>query len=930
MTGPGGGGGFTHVGTSPTVRLWKPPPRLQVGHPLAQGLIGAWNFQDGDNSPVVRDSSSHGNTGTIIAASDPWAGGFSGWSFSTNSTNYITIPDAPVLDSPKSVTIAAWFRSTGTPAEGSTIAAKINSSWETFGLYQDPLFFGVNGLAFTLSTTLNATAEVSANDGRLYTDGEWHQATGIYDAFSGMAYLWVDGVRVAAQHIGGDLVYDNSDFAIGAYSGAYHFYGNLDGVLLYNRALTPSEVTALFHDTWQMYREQPVWLFAPPVYTMSGEVLGSGIASCNIGYNPAIASAGLVASGNARTTAIYKPSTTGAGLLAGTSAGYGIDYPNINGAGGVLLNGAASINVVCHPHIASAGDVCSGSATCQFTANITSSGGALVNGYVYGNFGQKYDECMSGGVEGSLRTGPVNIICNVVASGGVMAGGAAPMNEVSTPALISQGVMVSGSGPIHLFVLGPTYAPAGVWAAGDSYYESHFIDGGVLLGTAGSVLFEFNIRPSGGGWLAGHGAMTFDDAGSGGARINFRPSGGPRIYIANVVASETGVLAGGGAPVNETFNSDFDPAGVMVKGMAGVGITFPTVVGSGSGYAQGSATLGIVVNEATSGGSVLAGAAAASVITRRSTSGGTRCGGKAVAADHILVVPAGGSVCGGTAVFHYTAIDTPTGGLVASSTAPVQQAIPNPLAAPAGICGAGGGAYFSFFQMAAGGGVCVGSAGVVLWQFNILPSDGAWLAGHGSTIFNMVGSGGVLGSGLYVGQYHNIEVQSAGALVAGEPFLETVAYFVQADCVADPSSMKCGYSNDNQFCANAQPIQGFGSKFFNGKQRTNPALPRLNRGVQQVGSTALVPAITFCRQKIRTRPSDFPPPTILSVGPNPSTQELRQMSMMAAQAVPRFDEPASQEADPAPSELGEGEQKLSLLEQLRRTPRNRQGTATAL
>ena len=57
--------------------IFKPlPPRLQRGHPLARGLVGAWEFTEGSGL-MAYDSSGYGNHGTLENGA-AWSGGRAG------------------------------------------------------------------------------------------------------------------------------------------------------------------------------------------------------------------------------------------------------------------------------------------------------------------------------------------------------------------------------------------------------------------------------------------------------------------------------------------------------------------------------------------------------------------------------------------------------------------------------------------------------------------------------------------------------------------------------------------------------------------------------------------------------------------------------------------------------------------------------------
>ena len=79
-------------------------------------------------------------------------------------------------------------------------------------------------------------------------DGRWHMVTATYQ--TGIQRLYVDSVLCGETHYSGELPLVSDVVAIGGIEGVgpYHhpWIGDIDEVSIYNRALEPSEVTALW------------------------------------------------------------------------------------------------------------------------------------------------------------------------------------------------------------------------------------------------------------------------------------------------------------------------------------------------------------------------------------------------------------------------------------------------------------------------------------------------------------------------------------------------------------------------------------------------------------------------------------------------------------------------------------------------------------
>jgi hypothetical protein len=80
--------------------------------------------------------------------------------------------------------------------------------------------------------------------------GQWYHVVGTY-SFSGSLYLYVNGVQVSTNsHTVAAISYDSNPFSIAKLdyccSTGHHFDGQIDDVRIYNRALSATEVTALY------------------------------------------------------------------------------------------------------------------------------------------------------------------------------------------------------------------------------------------------------------------------------------------------------------------------------------------------------------------------------------------------------------------------------------------------------------------------------------------------------------------------------------------------------------------------------------------------------------------------------------------------------------------------------------------------------------
>jgi hypothetical protein len=76
--------------------------------------------------------------------------------------------------------------------------------------------------------------------------GQWYHFVGTYDGNDVRAYL--NGVPAGTNTMAGTISDLNEPLTIGKRAGAYPFWGGyIDSLRIYNRTLTPGEVTQLYN-----------------------------------------------------------------------------------------------------------------------------------------------------------------------------------------------------------------------------------------------------------------------------------------------------------------------------------------------------------------------------------------------------------------------------------------------------------------------------------------------------------------------------------------------------------------------------------------------------------------------------------------------------------------------------------------------------------
>jgi large repetitive protein len=236
-------------------------PKLRRGHPQARGLRGAWLFAEG-SGPKAYDLSGYDQHGTLAGMADPgtsasgWWKGQHGHALAFDGTNdYAQTASDSGWRRTGPFTISAWVKPSSTA--DSEVLCWIGSGsagWDlsvTSGKYRGSAR-ALGGLDL-LSTVTSVAA------------GAWVMVTYAW-APSGQA-LYVNGAQdnTAASTLSAISLPAAAFAAFGTRNdtpGSLFYGGLLDGVVVFDRALSANEVAALYADTFAAFRPRRL-VFAP-------------------------------------------------------------------------------------------------------------------------------------------------------------------------------------------------------------------------------------------------------------------------------------------------------------------------------------------------------------------------------------------------------------------------------------------------------------------------------------------------------------------------------------------------------------------------------------------------------------------------------------------------------------------------------------------
>jgi hypothetical protein len=212
---------------------------------LAQQPTGPVGWWKGEGNAA---DSAGNNSGTDTVASPVSFGpGKDGQGLSLSGGS-IQVPDAAALK-PEHVTVQAWVKATS-PGNYTYIVGKARGvEGISYALYTG----GGGGLIFFVNSTppdgaVRTVLSPSADPAAIW-DGQWHQATGVYDGQS--ARLYVDGAEIGSTEGPGAIDYSSPQpLLFGTYqtAGGLFFNGSVDEIKVFGKALTAEDISTTYSD----------------------------------------------------------------------------------------------------------------------------------------------------------------------------------------------------------------------------------------------------------------------------------------------------------------------------------------------------------------------------------------------------------------------------------------------------------------------------------------------------------------------------------------------------------------------------------------------------------------------------------------------------------------------------------------------------------
>ena len=218
------------------------------------GLVGYWPFDEGAGT-TVEDFSGNGNTGTLSTTGSnlpQWVTGKFGSALSFDgSTNYVDLGTGSQYNfADTTFSVSAWFKTTS--ASYQIMLSNDESTNGGWGLEMSASSTGCVGFDIKGSTGVDVDEPCASG---AYNDGNWHQVVAVVTtntttSSGNTISIYVDGTLQTTQAAtaGTYLPPSSPHSYIGQRAAGNNFSGDIEGVQIYNYALTATEIAALYID----------------------------------------------------------------------------------------------------------------------------------------------------------------------------------------------------------------------------------------------------------------------------------------------------------------------------------------------------------------------------------------------------------------------------------------------------------------------------------------------------------------------------------------------------------------------------------------------------------------------------------------------------------------------------------------------------------
>lgn len=227
---------------------------LNRSHPLSQGLIGCWLLNEGGGNLLI--DSSLGSNGTLtsctrkvgILGNNVAFDGSTSYGLMTKEWNY---------DQTTYLSVSCWLYKSTTTANVVAVAKSNSGALADLGWIIDYAGFTAGQVEFIVV----GSSTIFIACGAAISTGVWYHIVAVLNANlsgNGRVIIYINGVlqtgTYTTQNVFSTLAPNNANVSVGAYEGqANKWDGNIGQILIYNRALSATDVRQLYVNSYQMF-----------------------------------------------------------------------------------------------------------------------------------------------------------------------------------------------------------------------------------------------------------------------------------------------------------------------------------------------------------------------------------------------------------------------------------------------------------------------------------------------------------------------------------------------------------------------------------------------------------------------------------------------------------------------------------------------------
>ncbi|MCP4347513.1 MAG: hypothetical protein GY795_18565, partial [Desulfobacterales bacterium] len=201
---------------------------------LTEGLAAYYSFNGNAN-----DESGNRNHGTVngaVLTSDRFGEPNSAYSFDGDSN--ILVSDSASLDITDAISVTGWINPSSLSASWQTIITKGNEPHENYSVFLE------RTKSLHIANVIDGKRYYWNSDSLVTQTDNWYFFTVTYDGKTEKCYI--NGIYAGSKEISGTLTANDHNLQIGMRGNGTSFYGIIDDIRIYNRAISESEIQSLY------------------------------------------------------------------------------------------------------------------------------------------------------------------------------------------------------------------------------------------------------------------------------------------------------------------------------------------------------------------------------------------------------------------------------------------------------------------------------------------------------------------------------------------------------------------------------------------------------------------------------------------------------------------------------------------------------------